>query len=224
MVEANIKFNSTVLQEVPMKIILRFKTMGTGFALSMLFMLPPPSALALDFKDVADIGAAYMTHLSLHELGHHVVAEEVGADSPKMSFFTRKKGRFYPGLSTYKNIPRESKLPYAVGGERMAGYTFEYALQSFHQKPTTYNKALMFFSCADFLVYTLLANYLHPDNDMYDPNLIRAETGLSKGTLLSLVITKSLMNTYRVFNKDAGFSPMILLDKNSAAFVIRFEF
>jgi hypothetical protein len=82
----------------------------------------------------------------------------------------------------------------------------------------------MFFSCADFLAYTLLGNYVHPDNDMYDPNLIREETGLSKEALLSLVMAKSLLNTYRVFNENANFTPMIVVDKTSAAFVIRFEF
>ena len=207
-----------------MKRFLSSTMMGTGFGLCVLFMLPPLGALALDSKDIASIGAAYTTHLFFHEMGHQVVAEEVGADSPKISFFTRKNGRFYPGLSTYKNIPRESKLPYAVGGDRMAGYTFEYALQSYHRNPSTYNKALMFFSCADFFAYTLLANYVHPENDMYDPNLIREETGLSKELLLSLVMAKSLMNTYRVFNENANFTPIIRVDKGSAAFVIRFEF
>jgi len=207
-----------------MKRFLSSTMMGTGFGLCVLFMLLPPGALALDSKDIASIGAAYTTHLFFHEMGHQVVAEEVGADSPKISFFTRKNGRFYPGLSTYKNIPRESKLPYAVGGDRMAGFTFEYALQSYHYKPTTYNKALMFFSCADFFAYTLLANYVHPENDMYDPNLIREETGLSKELLLSLVMAKSLMNTYRVFNENANFTPIIRVDKDSAAFMIRFEF
>ena len=70
----------------------------------------------------------------------------------------------------------------------------------------------------------MLANYVHPDNDMYDPNLIREETGLSKELLLSLVMAKSLMNTYRVFNENASFTPIIRVDKDSAAFVIRFEF
>jgi len=179
---------------------------------------------AFNLEDVAAIGAAYMTHLSLHELGHQVVAEDVSADSPRMHFFTRKNGRFYPGLSTYKNIPKESKLPYAAGGDRMAGYTFEFALQSYHTKPTTYNKALLFFTCTDFVVYTLLANYVHPENDMYDPNLIRQETGLSKGAILSLVTAKSLANTYRVMNQDARFFPMIWVDKKSAGFGIGFKF
>lgn len=59
---------------------------------------------------------------------------------------------------------------------------------------------------------------------MYDPNLIRAETGLSKEGLLSLVMAKALMNTYRIMNQSANFVPTIWVDKQSAAFVIRFEF
>jgi hypothetical protein len=187
----------------------------------MLFLI---SAHASNLKDIASISTAYMTHIFLHEVGHQVVAEEVGADSPKMHFFTMKDCKLYPGLSTFKNIPKESKLPYALGGERMAGYTFEYALESYHHGPTTYNKALMFFSGADFLAYTLLANYVHPDNDLYDPSLIRQEIGLSKEVLLSLVMAKSIMNTYRVFNEDATFIPMIAVDKTSASLLIRFYF
>lgn len=197
---------------------------AAGLIVCLFFMPTAERASAFNFEDAAAIGAAYTTHLFLHEMGHQVVAEEVGADSPQMSFFTRKGGNFYPGLSTHKSIPQESKLPYAAGGERMAGFTFEYALQSYHRKSTTYNKALMFFSCTDFLVYTLLANYGNPENDMYDPNLIREETGLSKEVLLSLVMARSLLNTYRVMNKDAKFVPMIWVDKESAALVFRIPF
>jgi len=160
----------------------------------------------------------------MHELGHQLVAEEAGADSPQMHFMSRKNGKFYPGLSTYKSIPAESKLSYATAGETMAGYTFEYALHSYRQEPTTYNKALMFFSCTDFLWYTLLANYVHPENDNYDPNIIREETGLSREELLGLVVAKSLMNAYRVYNQDAKLRPFIKVDTNSAVFMLRYDF
>jgi len=181
-------------------------------------------ASAFEFADTVAVGAAYATHLSLHEVGHQLVAEEIGTENPKMQFFTKKEGRWYPGLSTYEAIPEESKLPYAAGGEWMAGFTFEYALESYYREPTTYNKALMLFSGADFVVYTLLANYLHPENTYYDPNLIRQEVGLSKEALLSLVALKALMNAYRVFHKDAGFIPMIGVNKTSAVFMVRFQF
>jgi len=46
-----------------------------------LFLMPSSQdACAIGFNDAAAIGAAYMTHLSLHEIGHQVVAEEVEAD------------------------------------------------------------------------------------------------------------------------------------------------
>jgi len=197
---------------------------ATGLFIWPFFMPPGQNACAFDIKDATSIGAAYTTHLFLHEVGHQVVAEEVGADSPQMKFLARRNGKLYPGLSIYQNIPKESILPYAAGGERMAGFTFEYALQSYHRNPSTYNKALMFFSCADFLTYTVLANYVHPENDMYDPNLIRAETGLSKEALLSLVMAKSLVNTYRIMNQSTNLIPMIWVDKRSAGIVFRFSF
>lgn len=203
---------------------IRLITAGTGFIIWLIITAPAQYARAFDFKDVASIGAAYTTHLFLHEMGHQVIADEVGADAPKMRFFTNSGGTFYPGLSTYKNIPEKSKLPYAVGGERMAGFTFDYALESYRQRPTTYNKALMFFSCADFFAYTLLSNYVNPDEDMYDPYLIREETGCSKELLLSLVTAKSLINAYRVMNPDANFAPVIWVDKTSAALLLRFPF
>jgi len=206
-----------------MKRILKPAIIRTGFALSVLFMISPLGVLAFDAEDAATIGAAYMTHLFLHEVGHQVIAEDVGAHS-QMDFFTRKNGRFYPGVSTHQNIPRESRLPYAAGGYRMECYTFEYALQSYRHKPTTYHKALMFSSCVDFLAYTLLANYVQPDNDTYDPNLIREETGLSKESLLFLVMAKSTLNTYRIFNENSNFVPIVTVDRTSAAFVIRFFF
>ena len=190
----------------------------------LFMMMETKPASAFTFGDVASIGVAYTTHLFFHEVGHQVVADDAGADSSHMSFFTQKNGKFYPGLSTYENIPEESILPYAVGGERMAGYTFEYALQSYRNRSTTFNKALMFFSCADFVVYTLLANYVSTGDTAYDPNLIREETGCSKELFLSLVLGKSLLNTYRIFNQNTHFVPMIAVDKKSAALLFRFTF
>jgi hypothetical protein len=157
-------------------------------------------------------------------MGHQIVADDVGAKSHRMSFFTSQNGKFYPGVSLYKSIPEESKLPYAAGGERMAGYTFEYALQSYRQNPTTFNKALMFFSNVDFLAYTVMANYVYPDNDMYDPNIIREETGVGKEILLSFAAAKMLINTYRIFDEDVPFSPVIEVDKHSVFLKLRFNF
>ena len=95
---------------------------------------------------------------------------------------------------------------------------------TYYRNPTTYNKALMVFSCVDFIAYTLLAEHAFPEDDTCDPNLIRAEIGLSKTALLSMVMAKSLLDTYRVFNKNANFTPFIWMDKYSAALLFSFSF
>jgi hypothetical protein len=198
----------------------------TGFtvfiSLCTLTLAVTPTARAFDFRDLTSIGAAYATHLALHEIGHQVVAHDVGAINSKVKILTSQDGDFYPALSTYDSIPGESVLPYAAGGERMSGFAFDYALKSYREKPTTFNKALMFFTSADFLAYTVLSNYFHSDAEMHDPNIIRKELGCSKGVLLSLVLGKSLINAYRVFNPKADFAPEVWVDKNSAALLLRF--
>jgi hypothetical protein len=175
-------------------------------------------------SDAVSLGAAYSFHLFLHELGHHMVAEDAGAESLNMDFFTRKNGKFYFGLSSAKNLPKESVLPYAAAGHQMEGYTFEYALQSYRNHPTTFNKALMLFSNANFLFYTLYANYIDPDTRSYDPNLIREESGCSKDVLLGMVLAQTVLNTYRIINKDANFVPYIMVDRDSASFMMRVNF
>ena len=55
------------------------------------------------------------------------MADEVRADH-QMSFFTSQNSRFYLGCSHAQSFPKESRLPYAVGGYRMEGHTFEFAL------------------------------------------------------------------------------------------------
>ena len=179
---------------------------------------------AFNLKDIADIGSAYMTHLVMHEMGHEVVATEVGAESNTLNFFTQKDGQFYFGLSTYDSMPEKSLLPYAVGGDRMASYTFEWGLQSYRRNPTTYNKALMFFACVDFLGYTVMGNYLHPNNEHYDPNIIRDESGCSKELLLGMVLTKTLINAYRVYDEDFPIVPVIETTRTSAAFKLQYNF
>ena len=206
----------------------RFLFIGMGMLICFFLIIYTSTARAYETseaaKDLTAMGLAYSTHIFFHELGHQVVADEVGAEAHNMSFMTRRNGQFYFGLSTYKSMPAESKLAYAAGGDRMAGYTFEYALQSYRNHPTTFNKALLFFSGADFLIYTLIANYQNPENDTYDPNLIRKETGCSKETLLGMVAAKTFTNAYRVMNEDANFIPYISVDKHSALFMVQFHF
>ena len=106
----------------------------------------------------------------------------------------------------------------------MAGLTFEYGLASYRERPTTFNKALIFFTTVDFIGYTLLSNYVHSGDNMYDPNLIRAETGMSKELLLGMVATKALVNSYRFFSGSDRITPEIRTDTQSAAFVLNYHF
>lgn len=188
------------------------------------FCTPSRQTLAADFNDFIEIGAAFMTNLAMHELGHQIVADEVGAENHRIKFFAKDEGQFYFGLSSYDSIPDRSRLPYAAAGERMSLYTFEYGLQSYRNRPSTYNKALLFFSTFDFLAYTLVANYLEPDNEKYDPNGIRKETGCSKELLLGVALTKTLINAYRYSHKDANIMPMIETSKNGVLFLVGFKF
>jgi hypothetical protein len=185
---------------------------------------PPTCAWGWELNDAVEIGMAYMTHLYLHELGHQVVADEVGAENHQIQFLKQDKGQYYLGLSTYDQIPEKSKLPYAVGGDRMAGITFEYALASYREKPTTFNKSLIFFTTVDFVGYTLLSNYVNSGDNMYDPNLIREETGINKELLLGMVLTKALVNSYRFVSGDDRLTPEIRTDGHSAAFVLNYHF
>jgi len=198
--------------------------MARWMVIMLVCLGPIQKAEAFGVRDFAEIGGAYLTHLFMHEMGHETFANEVGAESHQMSFFTQKNGRLYPGVSTFKSIPEESRLPYAIAGDRMAGLTFEYGLADYRRNPTTFNKALMFFSIVDFFAYTLLSNYVCPDEEMYDPNLVRQQAGISKEMLLSVVLTKTLLNAYRIFNVEDGVVPMLHADKHSVAFVLQFHF
>jgi hypothetical protein len=192
--------------------------------LILLMAGPKDQARAWEFGDMVEISMAYMTHLYLHELGHQVVADEVGADNHQIQFLKQDNGQYYLGLSTYDEIPEKSKLAYAVGGDRMAGLTFEYGLASYREHPTTYNKALIFFTTVDFVGYTLLSNYVHSGDNMYDPNLIRNETGINKELLLGMVVTKALVNSYRFISGSDRLTPEIRTDTHSAAFLLNYHF
>ncbi len=181
------------------------------------------NGLAVEPEDFVKVGASYFTHLFLHEMGHHLVAEEVGADSHNINFFIWKDGTFYPGVSFYKEIPKDALALYSMGGERMACLTFEYAFRSYVQKPTWFNKSLMFFSCADFLIYTWMSTYVYPENRMYDPNLFCAESNISKETFLTIISAKTLLNVYRVINRETNYVPLITTNNNRICFEIRFE-
>jgi hypothetical protein len=119
--------------------------------------------------DPLEIGLAFVTNLAIHESGHVLVAEGVGADKATFKFFGEENGSFFLGLSTATGIPDESVLPYRLGGEIAASYTFELALQSFRREPTTYNRSLLFFSGTDFFWYTVFGFIWRREDDRCDP-------------------------------------------------------
>jgi hypothetical protein len=201
-----------------------YRKFSFGFILLVICLMPNRSAWSIGFVDFFKIGTAYLTHLTIHEMGHQLVADEVGATNHKISFFTQKKGEFYLGLSTFDSIPRESRLPYAMGGERMNTISYEYHLEAYRRNPTIFNKTMLFFDATSFLGYTLLANYVNSDNRGYDPTLIRTEIGMSKEVLLSFVATKTLINTWRIFNPKIRWVPILESDHDSIRFRLQYCF
>lgn len=169
-------------------------------AVGLVFVLSTPKPASAgdgwSLMDPIEIGLAFVTNLAIHESGHVLVAEGVGADKATFKFFGEENGAFFLGLSTATGVPDESLLPYRLGGEIASSYTFEFALQSYRRQPTTYNQALMFFSGTDFFWYTVFAFYLAPYEDQrYDPVGIRASTGFSRAGILAAATTQLATNT-----------------------------
>ncbi len=204
------------------------KIIITIVALFMLMLFPFRSSASIKVpslvSDFASVGLAFLTNLAVHETGHAAVANYVGADGIELHFMKKQGDKFFLGLSYVESIGEYSRLPYSMGGEVAASYTFEYALSDYRQKPTTYNKALMFFSGTDFLWYSIYAFYFTDGDDAFDPTAITNITGLSKGTIFGVALTQSLINAYRVHSGNDNIAPYFTLDKYSAVFNVRFTF
>lgn len=172
-----------------------------------------------------EVGLAFVTNLAVHEFGHVLVAEGVGADKATFKFFGEEDGSFFLGLSTATGVPDESVLPYRLGGEIAASYTFELALQSFRRTPTTYNRALLFFSGTDFFWYTLYAFYLAPrEDERYDPVGIRESTGFSRGAILAAATAQLATNAWRIVSGTDAVAPSFSYDRQEAVLNFTFRF
>jgi len=169
------------------------------------------------FSDALQIGAAFLTNLAVHEFGHEVVANNVGAEDSKLNFFKKSGGNFFLGTSTVSNIDQGSILPYAMGGEFFADLTFEHALQGYRNSPNTYNRSLLLISGTDFLWYCFYAFYVSNDNPSYDPITISKETGISKDMLFSVALAKTLANAYRIYSGQDKIVPYFKVDRSSAS-------
>jgi hypothetical protein len=198
-------------------------------AVGLASVLTTPRPAAADdgwsLVDPLKVGLAFVTNLAIHESGHILVAEGVGAEKTTFKFFGEENGSFFLGLSTATGIPDESVLSYRLGGEIAASYTFELALQSFRREPTTYNQALLFFSGTDFLWYTVFAFYVAPrEDERYDPVGIREATGVSRGMVLAAAATQLATNAWRVMSGTDVLAPSFSYDRQSALLNLTFRF
>ncbi len=170
------------------------------------------------------IGAAALTSFASHELGHVVTADMYGAEGLKVEFLKSRDGSFFIGSSTYESIPDKSRLPFSMGGEMFSDYTFEYALASYRENPTLYNKSVMLISGVDLLRYTIFSFYIAEPHEHYDPVAVTQQTGLSKETLLGVAIAKTAINAYRVYSGEDRFIPYFDLTDRSATFNVMVKF
>ena len=175
-------------------------------------------------KGIIDVGTALFTEVLLHEAGHYMVADYVGAESNGIAFLVSKNGQFFLGLSTVTGVERRSRLPYYMGGEVAADLSFEYALSSYRRNPTLYNRALMLFSGTDFLRYTLYAFLLSDGHDHLDPIAVTRHSGVSREALLSVAVVKTILNAYRIHSGNDMVIPYFMVDKESATLMLRVVF
>lgn len=173
--------------------------------------------LPSNFGEVITMGTAFLTNLATHEFGHAIVGEHVGATGNTVSFFEKQGGQFFLGMSSVKNIKAESKLPYTMGGEFFVDLTFEHALKSYRKNPNFYNKSLMLYSGTDFLWYCFYAFYVSEGHSSFDPITVAKETGLSEDELFSIVLAKTMINTYRIYSGQDRVIPYFTVNSSSAA-------
>ena len=173
--------------------------------------------LPSNLGDVLITGSAFLTNLAAHEFGHAIIGDHVGATGNTVSFFEKRGGQFFLGMSSVDNIKAESKLPYTMGGEFFADLTFEHALKSYRKNPNFYNKSLMLYSGTDFLWYCFYAFYVSDGHSSFDPVTVAQETGLTQDELFSIVLAKTMINTYRVYSGQDRVIPYFTVNSSSAA-------
>lgn len=186
----------------------------------------PVKASGFDYADIPAVGLAFLTNLGIHETGHFVVANQVGAEGNNLSFFKRDRDSFFFGLSTVTSIDDKAKPGYHLGGELASSYTFEYSLRRYraHDR-STYNSALMFFSMTDFLWYTTYAFYVSPyPNEKFDPIGIAETTGIKKEAIFLVSLTQASLNALRVYTNKDMIVPSIIVDKYFIGFNVKIPF
>ncbi|MCI0526451.1 MAG: hypothetical protein L0Y56_03230 [Nitrospira sp.] len=98
-------------------------TLITVFILWFVVAFSAPTAVyAFNFGDIFQIGAAFVSHVAVHESGHYIMAHMAGAKDVQLNFFTVQGGNLYLGLSTAKGLDPASSLSYKAAGEAAGSY------------------------------------------------------------------------------------------------------
>ncbi len=184
--------------------------------ISILMLFSTISHASSILEKTLDIGTAYVTHLFVHEMGHVVVADAYGAKKVQVRIRTDD---FPFVLTSYKGLEKKSVLPFAAAGEFSGVFLFEAALKAYRDKPNTYNKSLLFFGTINPILYSLM-----PRTEFSDYSIIAEETNTNIEIITGAVILKSMINLYRVHNKDFNVVPYVELQDDSAALMFLWRF
>ena len=175
--------------------------------------------------DLLQIPMAFLTNLAIHESGHFIVAESLGAQDNTLCFFCSKEGSPFLGLSTVRSIDERSRVPYILGGEIATSLSFDVTLHRYRVSPTPYNRALLFFNGTEFLWYSVYAFYFEGAKDSrLDPVALSHETGLNPEVILVIAVTQTALNAYRVYSGQDWLIPYFTFDERSASFWIGVRF
>jgi len=174
---------------------------------------------AMGLGDFLQGGAAFLTHVAVHESGHHVVAEMVEGQDVKIEFFQKKGNDFFIGLASARGIKTESILPFRVAGLVASSHLYNVSLSAYRSAPSTYNKALLFFSGSDFLWYSIWSFYIQKTDDpSYDPVGLAQETGFSQDAIVGAALLQTAINFYRASSGDDTVVPYMTLNDESLGF------
>lgn len=166
--------------------------------------------------ELFQVGAAFLTNLLVHEIGHAAVADYAGARGNTLAFFKQSGGQFFLGMSTVEHIDDDAWFPYTVGGEFFADLTFEHALRGFRKNPNMYNRSLLLFSGLDFLWYCMYSFYLTNGDPGFDPVSMSEQTGLSGDQLVAIAAAKTALNILRVYSGVDKVVPYFTVSSHAA--------
>lgn len=186
--------------------------------------MSPDISLPPFVDNTLQIGSALFVSFALHELGHIVLGDYVGARGTSYNLFSKQDGKFYLGVSSIEHIDDESMIAYSLAGEVAADITFEQALKDYRKAPGTYNTSMMILSGTDFVRYCVYAFYLSDGHHHYDPVSFANESGISRDTIFAVALTKTLINVYRAYSGNDFVIPYFAVNKNTAMLNFQFSF